>query len=152
MTMPIETEMSDNALALAASLRTLKLEGDGALELQQRAKGEFLRKLVLDLQPMLRESMRSHCIRLASDGEGTIALKSDGVFVHVGIAGQQDALAAHQVLRAQPSLRSILNCIEDEFLSVGDVQALRAAEIVCLARYLLSAPIEAPFSDVKESL
>jgi hypothetical protein len=104
------------------------------VEVRQRAEGEFLRKLVTELQPMLRESMRSHRIRLASDPDGTVALKSDGIFVHVGIADQEDVLVPLQVLQAEPSLVRVLDRIEAELVAADDPRAMRAVDIVRFAR------------------
>jgi len=136
MLLPLETEMSENARVLATASRT-PVEGEGAAEVKQRAEGEFLRKLVAELQPMLRESMRSHRIFLASDAYGVVALKSDGVFVHVGIADQEDALEPLQVLDAEPALLTILDRIEAELVAANDPRATSAADVVRVARYSL---------------
>ena len=133
MLLSLETEMSENARALATTSQT-PVEGESAAEVKQRADGEFLRKLVAELQPMLRESMRSHRIFLASDAYGVVALKSDGIFVHVGIADQEDALEPLQVLDAEPNLLTILDRIEAELVAANDARATSAAEVVRLAR------------------
>jgi hypothetical protein len=112
-----------------------------ALEAQQRAEGEFLRQLVRMLQPMLRESMRSRRIFLAFDAYGGVALTSDGVFVHVGRAYQEDVLNPLQVLRAEPNLMAILRRIEAELVAGGDEPGVSAADIVRLARYSLASTV-----------
>jgi hypothetical protein len=136
MLLPIETEMSEDARVLAIASRT-PVAGESATDVKQRAEGEFLRKVVAELQPMLRESMRSHRILLASDAYGVVTLKSDGTFVHVDIADQEDALDPLQVLRAEPSLRTILDRIEAELSAADDPRASSAADVVRLARYSL---------------
>ena len=136
MLLPIETEMSENARVLATACRT-PIEGESAAEVKQRAEGEFLRRLVAKLEPMLRESMRSHRIFLASDAYGVVALKSDGIFVHLGVGDQEDALEPMQVLRAEPSLLMILDRIEAELVAANDPRATSAADVVRLARYSL---------------
>jgi len=136
MLLPIETEMSENARVLAVASRSA-VAGESAAEVKRRAQGEFLRKLVAELQPMLRESMRSHRIYLASDSYGAVMLKSDGIFVHVGIADQQDAFDPLQVLTAEPSLLVILDRIEAESVAGDDARATSAADIVRLARHSL---------------
>lgn len=88
------------------------VEGESPTETRQRAEGEFLRQLIATLQPMLRDSLRSHRIFLTSDAHGAISLASDGVFVHIDVADQQNALDPAQVLRAEPSLLSLLDRIE----------------------------------------
>jgi hypothetical protein len=93
--------------------------------------------LVADLQPMLRESMRSHRISVASDPYGVVMLESDGIFVHVGIADQEDVLDALQVLRAEPNLLVILDRIEADLVVANDPRATRAADIVRIARHSL---------------
>jgi hypothetical protein len=123
----------ENARVLAIASRG-PIAGESRVEVRQRAEGEFLRKLVTELQPMLRESMRSHRIRLASDADGTVALKSDGIFVHVGIADQEDVLVPLQVLQAEPSLIRVLDRIEAELVAADDPRAIRAADIVRFAR------------------
>ena len=65
---------------------------------------------------------------------GVVALKSDGIFVHVGIADQEDALEPLQVLDAEPSLITILDRIEAELVAANDARATSAAEVVRLAR------------------
>ena len=86
---------------------------------------------------MLPESMRSHRISLASDTYGVVALKSHGIFVHVGFANQEDALEPLQVLDAEPSLFIILDRIEAELVAANDPRATSAADVVRLARYSL---------------
>jgi hypothetical protein len=130
---PIEAEMSENARVLAIASRST-VGGESAAEVMQRAEGEFLRKLVVELQPMLRESMRSHRIFLASDAYGVVKLKSDGIFVHVDIADQENALDPLQVLRAECSLLVILDRIEAELVAADDPRAASAADVVRLAR------------------
>ena len=61
MLLPIEIGMSENARVLAVASRT-PVAGESAADVKQRAEGEFLRKMVAALQPMLRESMRSRRI------------------------------------------------------------------------------------------
>jgi len=136
MLLPIETEMSENARVLGHESRT-PVEGESAAEVKQRAEGEFLRRLVAKLEPMLRESMRSHRIFLASDAYGVVALKSDGIFVHVDVADQEDFLEPLQVLDAEPSLLMILDRIEAELVAANDPRATSAADVVRLARYSL---------------
>jgi len=136
MILPIETEMSENARVLGHESRT-PVEGESAAEVKQRAEGEFLRRLVAKLEPMLRESMRSHRIFLASDAYGVVALKSDGIFVHVDVADQEDFLEPLQVLDAEPSLLMILDRIEAELVAANDPRATSAADVVRLARYSL---------------
>jgi hypothetical protein len=136
MKMLIETVMSENARTVAIARRT-SIAGESALDAQQRAEGEFLRKLIAQLQPMLRESMRSHRILLASDAYGTIWLKSDGIFVHVDLADQEDVVDPLQVLRAEPNVMKLLKTIEADLVAAGDEHATRAADIVHLARYAL---------------
>ena len=136
--MPIETEMSENARALAIASRAPG-EGQSAADAKLRAEGEFLRHVVAQLQPMLRESMRSHRIFLGMDDSGFVLLKSDGVFVHVDVADQEDLLAPLQVLQAEPNLRKILSRVEAELVAACDTCATRAADIVRLARYSLEA-------------
>ncbi len=136
MLLPIETEMSENARVVAYASRT-RVEGESAAEVKQRAEGEFLRRLVAKLEPMLRESMRSRRIVLASDAYGVVALKSDGIFVHVGLADQEDALEPSQVLDAEPSLLVVLDRIEAELVAANDPRATSAADVVRLARYSL---------------
>ena len=133
MLLPIEAEMSENARVLAIDSRN-PVAGVSAAEVKQRAEGEFLRKMVAALQPMLRESMRSRRIFLASDAYGAVTLKSDGIFVHVDVADQEDALAPLQVLGAEPSLLTILARIEAELVAAGDPRATSAADVVRLAR------------------
>jgi hypothetical protein len=122
----------------------MPVEGESAIDVEQRAAGEFLRKLVGDLQPMLRDSMRSHRIVLAYDSYGSVALESDGTFVHVDIASQRDALVPLQVLRAEPSLLTILNRIEADLVAADDPRATSAADIVRLARHSLEVTNAAP--------
>lgn len=136
MLLPIEAEMSENARVLAIASRS-PVAGVSATEVKQRAEGEFLRTLVADLQPMLRESMRSHRISVASDPYGVVMLESDGIFVHVGIADQEDVLDALQVLRAEPNLLVILDRIEADLVVANDPRATRAADIVRIARHSL---------------
>ena len=136
MLLPIEAEMSENARVLAIASRTPG-PGEMAVDVKQRAEGEFLRKVVAELQPMLRESMRSHRIFLASDAYGVLALKSDGTFVHVDVADQEDALDPLQVLVAEPSLLTILDRIEAELVAADDPRATRAGDLVRLARHSL---------------
>jgi hypothetical protein len=136
MLLPIEAEMSENARVLAIDSRN-PVAGVSAAEVKQRAEDEFLRTLVADLQPMLRESMRSHRISVASDPYGVVMLESDGIFVHVGIADQEDVLDALQVLRAEPNLLVILDRIEADLVVANDPRATRAADIVRIARHSL---------------
>jgi hypothetical protein len=136
MLLPIETEMFENARVLAHASST-HLAGANAAEVKKRAEGEFLRRLVEKLEPVLRESMRSHRLLLASDAYGVVALKSDGVFVHLGFADQEDALEPSQVLDAEPSLLLILDRIEAELVAANDPRATSAAGVVRLARYSL---------------
>ena len=136
MLLPIEVEMSDNARAVATAAQVL-VEGEQAAAVKRQAEGEFLRRLVAQLEPMLRESMRSRNIFLASDPYGVVALKSDGIFVHVGFADQEDALEPVQVLDAEPKLLTILDRIEAELIVADDARATSAADIVRLARYSL---------------
>lgn len=136
MLLPIETETSQNARVVATAFRT-PVPGESAADVERRAEGEFLRKLVGELQPMLRESMRSRRIVLASDAYGVLTLKSDGIFVHVDIADQEDAIDPWQVLRAEPRLRTILDRIEAELVAADDPGATSAAEVVRLARHSL---------------
>jgi len=136
MLLPIEAEMSENARVLAIDSRN-PVAGVSAAEVKQRAEGEFLRTLVADLQPMLRESMRSHRISVASGPYGVVMLESDGIFVHVGIADQEDVLDALQVLRAEPNLLVILDRIEADLVVANDPRATRAADIVRIARHSL---------------
>jgi hypothetical protein len=141
MLLPIETEMSENARVLAMASRT-PVPGRSAADVKQRAEGEFLRTLVAKLQPLLRESMRSRRILLASDSYGVVALKSNGIFVHVDIADQEDALVPLQVLDAEPSLVKILERIEAELVAADDPRATRAADVVRLARDSLDVAAE----------
>lgn len=134
--MPIEAEMFENAHTLAVAWRR-GVEWKSPLDVRQRAEGEFLRRVVEALQPMLRESMRSHRILLASDPYGVVALESDGSFVHVDIADQQDALDPLEVLCAEASLVTLLNRIEAELVAADTAGATCAADIVRLARYSL---------------
>ena len=136
MLLPSEAERSENARVLAIDSRN-PVAGVSAAEVKQRAEGEFLRTLVADLQPMLRESMRSHRISVASDPYGVVMLESDGIFVHVGIADQEDVLDALQVLRAEPNLLVILDRIEADLVVANDPRATRAADIVRIARHSL---------------
>jgi hypothetical protein len=140
--MPIEIAMSESVRAL--SLAMTPIEDENPLVTRQRAEGEFLRQLVAKLQPMLRDSMRSHRIFLASDTHGTIALESDGIFVHFDIADQQNALDPAQVLCAEPSLLLLLGRIEAELVAADDVRATGAAEIVRLARHSLQVNATEP--------
>ncbi|MGO8994075.1 MAG: hypothetical protein ACLQVI_12165 [Polyangiaceae bacterium] len=133
MLLPIEIGMSENARVLAVASRT-PVAGESAADVKQRAEGEFLRKMVAALQPMLRESMRSRRIFLASDAYGAVTLKSDGIFVHVDVADQEDALDPLQVLGAEPSLLTILDRIEAQLLAADDPRATSAANVVRLAR------------------
>lgn len=133
MLLPIEIGMSENARVLAVASRT-PVAGESAADVKQRAEGEFLRKMVAALQPMLRESMRSRRIFLASDAYGAVTLKSDGIFVHVNVADQEDALDPLQVLGAEPSLLTILDRIEAQLLAADDPRATSAANVVRLAR------------------
>jgi hypothetical protein len=133
MLLPIESEMHENARVLAAASRT-PIAGETAASVRQRAEGEFLRKVVAGLQPMLRESMRSRRIVLASDAYGVVALKSDGTFVHVDVADQEDPVAPLQVLAAAPSLLTILDRIEAELVAADDPRAKSAAGVIRLAR------------------
>jgi hypothetical protein len=109
------------------------------VDVKQRAEGTFLRELVDALQPMLRDSIRSHRIFLAADARGTIILESNGVFAHIGTADQHDELEPMQVLRAEPRLFMLLKRIEAELVVAGDARATHAAEIVRLARYSIAA-------------
>ncbi len=136
--MPIEAEIYENARVLALASRT-PVDGETTTDVKRRAEGEFLRRLVTELQPMLRESMRSHRIHLASDAYGAVTLKSDGSFVHVDIADQEDAVDPLQVLGAEPSLPTILERIEAELVAADDPRAASAADIVRLARFTLEA-------------
>jgi hypothetical protein len=128
--------MSENARILAIASRSA-VAGESAAEVKRRAQGEFLRKLVAALQPMLRESVRSHRIYLASDAYGAVMLKSDGIFVHVDIADQEDAFDPLEVLSAEPSLLLILDRIEAELIAADDPRATSAADVVRLARHSL---------------
>ena len=125
--------MSENARVLAIASQS-PVAGESAAEIKQRAEVEFLRKLVTELQPMLRESMRSHRIFLTSDAYGVVMLKSEGIFVHVGIADQEDTLDPLEVLRAEPRLLLLLARIEAELVAADDPGATRAGDIVRLAR------------------
>jgi hypothetical protein len=136
MLLPIETGMSENARILAIASRSA-VAGESAAEVKRRAQGEFLRKLVAELQPMLRESVRSHRIYLASDAYGAVMLNSDGIFVHVDIADQEDAFDPLEVLSAEPSLLLILDRIEAELIAADDPRATSAADVVRLARHSL---------------
>ena len=128
----MEPEVREHARELVVAART-PIEGDegeSAADVAQRAEGEFLRRMVERLQPMLRQSMRSRRIFLASDPHGTVELKSDGVFVHIGIADQEDELAPMEVLRAEPDLFTVLSRIEAELVAANDASATRAAMMV----------------------
>lgn len=138
--MPIEAEILDDARKLAAAART-PVKGVSQVEVEQRAQGDFLRKLVERLQPMLRQSMRSHRIFLASDPYGAVELKSNGIFVHVDNADQQDALVPVQVLSTEPNLLTILNRIEAELAAADDARATAAAMIVRHARNALEVEL-----------
>jgi hypothetical protein len=81
--------------------------------------------------------MRSHRIALTSDAFGVIALKSDGTFVHVDLADQEDSLNPMQVLAAAPSLSTLLDRIEAELDAAADPDARSAAEALGRARRLL---------------
>jgi hypothetical protein len=134
----IETEIFNRAHALSKASHT-PIEGQPMVDVKQRAEGKFLRELVDALQPMLRESVRSHQILLGTDPRGTIVLESNGIFAHVGIANQHDELDPMQVLRAEPRLYVLLQRIEAELVTADDVRATHAAEIVRLARYAIAA-------------
>ncbi len=133
-----DVTMSENARILAKNSRS-SVAGSGSLNLKQRAEGEFLRKVVAELQPMLHQTMRSRRIFLARDAYGTVMLKSDGLFVHVDFADQEDTFEPVQVLAAEPNLLTLLSDIEAELGAVPDPRASRAAGIVRLARYSLAA-------------
>lgn len=141
--MRTEAEMSERARALSIESRRV-VAGESAVDVRQRAEGEFLRALVADLQPMLRESMRSHAIVIESNARGRVALESDGVFVHIDIADQRDAIDPLQVIRAMPSLLVVLLRIEGDLDAANDAGATRAADIVRLARYSLGIADVAP--------
>jgi hypothetical protein len=136
--LPVEVEMSEYVRILAMVSR-MPMGGESIQDVKQRAEGEFLRELVALSQPMLRESMGSHRILLATDAHGVVALKADGIFVHVDRADQEDAIDAAQVLDAEPNLLTILDRLEAELDAVGDLGATSAADIVRLARYSVKA-------------
>jgi len=132
----MEMGMSENARALPFATATPGPEGD-ASDCKRRVEGDLLRRCVAELQPMLHKSMRSHRIALTSDAFGVIALKSDGTFVHVDLADQEDSLNPMQVLAAAPSLSTLLDRIEAELDAAADPDARSAAEALGRARRLL---------------
>jgi hypothetical protein len=133
-----DVRLSENARILAKSSRSSVVRLD-PLERNQLAAGEFLRKLVAELQPMLHQAMRSRRIVLARDPYGAVMLKSNGAFVHVDLANRDHTLEPVQVLAAEPNLLAILHRIEAELSSVAGPRAASAASVVRFARYSLAA-------------
>jgi hypothetical protein len=145
---PLEVEMAERARAMVLAA-VAPLVWESAADAILRAEGEFLRGVVAALQPMLHDVMRSRRIGLASDGHGEIMLQSDGTFVRVEGAGQQDAVSPLQVVRAEPSLLTLLQHIDTELLAADDPRSGRARDIIRLARHALvaaglSAPVGSP--------
>jgi hypothetical protein len=132
-----DVRLSENARILAKYSRSVV--SLTPLEPKHRAEGEFLRKLVAELQPMLRLAMRSRRIFLARDPHGAVMLKSNGTFVHVDLAHRDHTLEPVQVLAAEPNLLAILHRIEAELSSVAGPRAASAASVVRFARYSLAA-------------
>lgn len=100
-------------------------------------EGAFLRQIVDQMQPMLRESMRSRRIVLSSGPRGVVALASDGVFLRLGIGGQEDVLDPVEVIGAASGLPAILDGILAELGAANDAHATTAAAVVRTARRAL---------------
>ena len=133
-----DATISENARILAIRSRGSSA-GKASAHRKQRAEGDFLRKLVVELQPMLRESMRSHRIFLTRDALGAVVLKSDGLFVHVDGADHEASVDPVEVLSAEPNLLTIIDHIEAELVAADDPRAMSAADVVRFARYSLAA-------------
>jgi len=138
MRVSIERKISEDVRVLLRATQT-PINGEVAAVVKQRAEGEFLEKLLLELKPMLRKSMRSHRIAVASGPYGVVALKSDGIFVQVGTAGQEDLIHPMEVLSVEPDLLTILDRIEAELVDARDTRATSAANVVHLARAALTS-------------
>ena len=103
-----------------------------------RAAG-FLFALTQALKPTLQAALRSRHIVLSGKGLPLIALRSDGVFVRVDRAGQEEAEEPVQICRTYPDLTPVLDAISAELVAVEQgVEVLGALALLRQCRAALS--------------
>src|SRR5262249_33092301 len=82
--------------------------------------------LVCEIALPLRNALRSRRIVLGRSAHPPyLALRSDGAFVHVDEADQEDVLDPLQVVRVNPNLNALLAHVEDELRDGGEASAAR---------------------------
>lgn len=91
---------------------------------------EFLRELMGALRPTLQTVLRSRHIVLSRATLPVIALRSDGMFVRIDRAGQEDTLDPVQICRTYPDLTRVLDAISAEFAAVEQGVEIHAAVVL----------------------
>lgn len=107
--------------------------------------GSFLRALMSALQPTLQTALRSRQIVLSGTSMPLIALRSDGMFVRVDRAGQEEVQEPVQICRIHPDLARILDAISAELVAVEQgVEIWGALALLRQCRSALSVGVREP--------